>query len=156
MSTTTQLEQFNDAVFYVYELINDETVVEYVGVTKHPNKRLFQHTKIKPHKVKPSSTYGMFYGREDIRMEIIVGFDTRKEALKTEGAIKEENGLLWTEQLQFRKEYCSKAAKKAYEGPNHNVKTRFLCANGEVVSGLWLKRYCKANKLDIKKAVRIL
>jgi hypothetical protein len=62
---------------YVYELINDKGIVEYVGESINPLDRFYQHTK---KKFRPKRGMGRFYGREDISLNILKGFDNHREA----------------------------------------------------------------------------
>ena len=75
---------------FVYELINDECQVEHVGLTNNPDYRFYQHTKLKPH---GSRSQGAFYGREDIRMEIVAAFGARHIAQNFERQHREFLGL---------------------------------------------------------------
>jgi predicted GIY-YIG superfamily endonuclease len=80
-------------MYQVYELLNLHGTVEYVGVTKNPKRRMYQHTKTKPH----GKTGGRFYGRQDLIMNIVKQFDNIKEANLFEGELKLFWGLPWTE-----------------------------------------------------------
>lgn len=82
-------------VHYVYQLKNLEDKVEWVGETHRPSYRFQQHTKWK-------SCNGKFLGREDIRMEIIAQFPTRKQARELERELKIQNGLELTESTARR------------------------------------------------------
>ena len=75
---------------YVYELINLYGSVEYVGETLTPKGRVYSHTKRKPN---GTSSRGLFYGRQDIIMNIVAEFDTLKEARRLETKLKLEYGL---------------------------------------------------------------
>jgi hypothetical protein len=60
---------------YVYELINDKGIVEYVGESINPLNRFKEHTKHKPRR-----GMGKFYGRNDISLNVVKGFDNHKDA----------------------------------------------------------------------------
>lgn len=81
--------------YYVYELINTMGTVEYVGETKQPKRRMYDHTQIKP--IYKSGAFGTFYGRQDLIMNIVTSFADRKEARELEGKLKLMHGLEWTE-----------------------------------------------------------
>lgn len=73
--------------YYVYELVNQEGKVEYIGETKRLKGRFKQH----------HSTQGKFNGRTDLKIKVIKEFNTRKEAREFEGEHKIKNGFEWTE-----------------------------------------------------------
>lgn len=56
--------------YYVYELINNNNEVEYVGMSYRPEYRFRQHINHKP-----SIGVGKFYGRNDLSLHIRKGFD---------------------------------------------------------------------------------
>jgi len=62
---------------YVYELINEKEEIEYVGESKNPQQRFDDHTK---RKFRPGRAMGKFYGREDLTLNVVAEFNTRKEA----------------------------------------------------------------------------
>ena len=66
----------------VYKIVNTEGVVEHVGITE----RTLEH-RFKEHKYEnPAGILGRgkFYGRNDVRIELISEWNTRTEAKKTE------------------------------------------------------------------------
>ena len=65
---------------YVYELRHNNKVV-WVGETKHPDIRLYQHTK---------KSNGKFFGQQ-LTIEVVASFDTKKEA--------------WNYQIELQKKY---------------------------------------------------
>ena len=73
---------------YVYELINLLGTVEYVGETRNPKDRMRMHTK-----VKPGPGCGKFYGRQDIIMNIVAEFGTRREAWKYQCKLQKGYGM---------------------------------------------------------------
>jgi predicted GIY-YIG superfamily endonuclease len=68
-------------MIYVYELRNKNNDVEYIGETKRPKERLWDHR----------SKNGKFAGRYDLTMNILFEFDNRKDA--------------WYKQVELQKEY---------------------------------------------------
>jgi predicted GIY-YIG superfamily endonuclease len=86
--------------YYVYELINLYGTIEYVGETSLPKIRLYDHTRRKPN---GTSTRGLFYGRQDLIMNIVQEFDDRRDARKFETELKIINGLPPTERNNGRK-----------------------------------------------------
>jgi predicted GIY-YIG superfamily endonuclease len=90
-------------MYYVYVLMNEYGIVEYVGETQNPNDRISKH-KTKPHKNKYGDSFacGKFYGRDDIKMEIVKDFKTKDEAKEFEGQLKIELGFEWTERTRGR------------------------------------------------------
>ncbi len=80
--------------YHVYELVNSQGAVEYVGRTTRPVGRMYQHTKTKPI---VSSGHGKFYGRTDLMMNIVKTFTNSKDASRHEGELKLSHGLQWTE-----------------------------------------------------------
>jgi predicted GIY-YIG superfamily endonuclease len=91
---------------YVYVLMNEYGVVEYVGCTKRLDRRLYEHTKCTPTNI----GMGKFHGRTDLILEIVKEFDTRNEAEAYEGELKLQLGFEWTEQT-----YVIKGARKTKE-----------------------------------------
>jgi predicted GIY-YIG superfamily endonuclease len=84
-------------MFYVYELRNQNNIVEYIGETKRPKERLWDHM----------GKNGKFTDRRDITMTILFEFETRKEA--------------WYKQCELQKQYgfesdLDKKIKAAVEG----------------------------------------
>jgi predicted GIY-YIG superfamily endonuclease len=75
-------------MYYVYVLMNEYGIVEYIGETQYINRRYREHTKLKS---------GKFHGRTDLKLEVVKEFSTRKEALKYEGELKLALGFEWTE-----------------------------------------------------------
>lgn len=71
---------------YVYELIKDGQVI-YVGETKNPAIRLYQHTK---------KVGGKFYG-QDLDINVVAGPMSARKALDLEGELKQKYGLEWGE-----------------------------------------------------------
>ena len=80
--------------YFVYELVNLMGTIEYVGRTKDPRRRFGEHTRTKPNK---KNTNGMFYGRQDLLLNVVKSFDDIKDANKLEGELKLSYGINWTE-----------------------------------------------------------
>jgi hypothetical protein len=81
--------------YYVYELINLYGTVEDVGESYRPNVRYREHIYTKPRE--KYHGVGKYYGRQDLVMNIVAEFDTRKEARKLETELKLSYGLEPTE-----------------------------------------------------------
>jgi hypothetical protein len=62
--------------------------VEYVGESKNPQQRFNSHTKVKPGKA-----MGSFYGRQDLLLNIVKSFNTRKEAYAYQCELQSQYGL---------------------------------------------------------------
>ena len=116
--------------YYVYELINLMGTVEYVGETYRPKGRMIQHTKSKS----TISGMGMFYGRQDLVMSIVKGFDNRTDARKLETELKLSYGLEPTE-----RNASSKNIKKAYQKKSKEVLAYKL-------DGTFIGEYCSGRE----------
>jgi predicted GIY-YIG superfamily endonuclease len=81
---------------YVYELINLYGTVEYVGESKNPYRRFRQHTKSK---YEPKRSMGIFYGRQDLILNVVSEYDNYKDALNLEAKLKSNYGFPLTEKL---------------------------------------------------------
>jgi predicted GIY-YIG superfamily endonuclease len=86
------------AEHYVYTLVNNSDVVEYVGTSIDPTYRLRQHINKKPSKSNNSD--GRFYGRKDLQLIIIASFEKSYDAYLLEGKLKIQNGFEWTERTR--------------------------------------------------------
>ena len=69
---------------YVYELYNLLGTIEYVGETIDTKDRLKHH----------KSSQGKFYKRTDISMNIVKGFDNRKDAYQYQCQLQKQYGLI--------------------------------------------------------------
>ena len=69
-------------VYYTYELINFLGTIEYVGQSYRPEYRFRQHTLTKS---------GKFFGRQDLYLNVVSEYTTRKDALLAEGQLKAEH-----------------------------------------------------------------
>ena len=76
--------------YYVYELVNLDGIVEYVGESTRPNKRFYEHLKHKPH---VTNHNGKFYGREDINLNVVAEFETHKEAFEYQCKLQKKYGF---------------------------------------------------------------
>jgi len=83
---------------YVYELINQQGVVEYVGTSINPKNRFKQHIKKKPSTRNNSD--GRFYQRFDLQLIIIKSYDNSYDAYLEEGRLKLKYGFEWTEKTR--------------------------------------------------------
>ena len=84
---------------HVYEL-RTESNVEYVGISKNLDGRLYQHTK---KKYRPASGEGLFNGRTDLTIHSVSQWPTRSLALLEETKVKRSHGIQPTEFLQRSK-----------------------------------------------------
>lgn len=78
---------------YVYVLMNQYGIVEYVGETQNIKKRFKEHT----------CNSGRFANRKDLKIEIVKQFAHRKEAREHEGELKLRLGFEWTEKIRAKK-----------------------------------------------------
>lgn len=69
---------------YVYALMNGDNQVEYIGETKSPKWRLYDHTR---------RTRGRFYGRTDMQIKIISAHQTRFESYRMQCHLQELFGI---------------------------------------------------------------
>jgi hypothetical protein len=65
--------------------------VEYVGESTNPKERYRMHTRSKPSETQRS---GKFYGRQDIIMNIVTEFNSKKEAFDYQCQLQKEYGLI--------------------------------------------------------------
>jgi len=72
---------------YVYKL--ESAVVEHIGHSKNPKFRYQQHIKFKPN----GSSHGKFYGRNDLQLNIVKEFDTRREAYAYQCELQKKYGF---------------------------------------------------------------
>lgn len=84
----------NKSSWSVYEIFDCEGNVIYVGSSKNPKKRFYQHTKTPPSETK--SGHGYFYGREDLDFRIVEsGFQSLSDAMVFEKELHYTHGLDW-------------------------------------------------------------
>jgi len=76
-------------MYYVYELINLQGTVEYVGQSKRPKVRFLQHTKYNP----GTSLHGRFLGRQDLILNVVSCYETKAEVLQAEYELQKFWGL---------------------------------------------------------------
>jgi predicted GIY-YIG superfamily endonuclease len=74
--------------YFVYELINLLGTVEYVGETRDPKRRFRQHVGSKP-----GIGTGKFYKRQDLFMNIVSEYATKKEAFDKQCELQTSYGL---------------------------------------------------------------
>ena len=70
--------------FHVYELVDKNEKVIYVGQTTNPDVRYVKHTRNKR---------GKFYHDDEVRMVVVATFDCRKFALAFEEKLQSFHGL---------------------------------------------------------------
>ncbi len=75
---------------YVYDLVDSDGQIVYVGQSKDPQRRLYEHT---------NRHDGQFKGREDLSLNIISRHRLREKALEAEGKRKLSLGFEWTEKI---------------------------------------------------------
>ena len=150
----TQVTQFTDANWYIFEILDSSENVLWLGLTKNPNQRLNQLTRLKPHKERPNSSYGMFYG-QNVTMNVVAGFDQKKEALEALEILKEESDPDYERKKAERKVICSRAGRATVESGNHNMQVRYRCPDGHVTTKMLFKRYCLRHGLDSSKAEKL-
>ena len=128
---------------YVYELINFMGTVEYVGETKNPNKRFYQHTKLKFTGV---SGNGKFYGRQDLVINVVKEFNDTKSCFRYETELKLYHGLVPSEHLTRRMNGINNSAKAVIIT---NIKT------GEIKEFYGLQNACQNMGLNTGEAGRV-
>lgn len=138
-----------ERLHYVYVLKQeaDDKIVE-VGETTNVTKRLFQHTKVRPNK---NHGHGHFYGRTDLRIEIIGTFFSRHYALAMEELVKLENNIPLTEYMRNRKGGLNAGPISM---PKIN-RTKVLCPDGKITTVPHATKYCKRRGLDPKEIVKL-
>lgn len=82
---------------YVYVLMNEYGIVEYVGQTNNTNTRMRNHMGKQTYTNTGIVHNGKFNGRTDLTIEVVKEFDKRKDALNYEGELKMQLGFEWTE-----------------------------------------------------------
>ena len=85
---------------YVYEIVNTLGTVEYVGETVNIENRFKQHTKKKT---------GKFFGRNDLSINAVAEFLTKKEAYSYQIELQKSYGL------KTDKDHCAEIARKNRE-----------------------------------------
>lgn len=70
-------------IHYVYAIVNSKGEYEHIGETKNPQMRLCGH----------KSNVGKFHNRNDIEMEILDHFYSKKEAYNRQIELQNEYGL---------------------------------------------------------------
>ena len=102
--------------YYVYELINQQGEVEYVGRTTDPHQRLIEHRKKR----------GRFPKRYDLQLKIVKEFKTSTPASLYEGKLKTKYNMEWTERTASVKGgkkggEIAKQTEQIYELGNSNI-----------------------------------
>ncbi len=96
--------------YYVYTLTDESGDVVYVGETKNPKQRLYDHTRRKP-----APGHGLFYGKH-LQLELVGQFLTKKEAWWFQVKLQTLLGLE-TDYVKLRNgatfESCSKGGKRS-------------------------------------------
>lgn len=140
--------------YKVYELIDQQENIVYVGLSKRPEGRYYDHIVRKP----TQSGRGKFHGRHDLNLRIHSEHPNRKEAWLAEGTRKLELGMEWTEQeIRVKNGYDSLTSGKIRKG-QISAQARIVCEHCGIESnklnyGKWHGKNCKlqiANKLSSK------
>jgi len=84
-------------MWYVYELRNESGKIEYVGVSIQPKKRFRFHTTARP---RNDNGCGYFFGRTDLKLNIVGEYNIKELALAEEGRLKILNNFEWTEKTK--------------------------------------------------------
>ena len=141
---------------YVYQIIDNSGKILHIGKTMDLERRFAQHTKWKGY---GDSSAGLFYGRTNIKLEIVKEFNDKKECTKFEGEYKIQNGFIWTEKEQWkdfgRKSVESGHLKRVRTGPNGINNQLVRCPDGHITNHAWKKRYCEKHNLDVNLCERI-
>ena len=82
----------------VYELVNLMGTVEYVGETVNARRRFNNHKSNSK-----GNGSGKFYGRQDIFMNIVKDFDTKKEAYDYQIKLQKDYGLVTDDESRNHK-----------------------------------------------------
>jgi len=78
----------------VYTIVNTQNEIEYIGCTSNPKRRWYNHTYWFQ-----GPGIGKFYGRTDVRMEVVKEFDNRREGWDYEAELKLQHGFELTEEI---------------------------------------------------------
>ena len=71
-------------IWHVYELVNSNGIVEYVGETINPYKRWYNH----------KCKNGKFHNRNDIKMNTIKQFDNHNDAYVYQCVLQKQYGFI--------------------------------------------------------------
>lgn len=110
---------------YVYKLINQQNIVEYIGATKDPEYRFKSHTIYKHN--------SPFCNRKDLQLIIVDQFETRKEAFAAEKKLKKEYNLFIGEEVG------PKSRRKFTEEEVKDIKNQYL--NNNITQRQLAKQY---------------
>lgn len=120
---------------YVYLLADSNNKVEYIGETKRPKGRFYQHTKSKPN----GSSCGKFYGRTDITMHVVNEFDNKKDAFNY--------------QCELQKQYGFKTDREINKGRNHTIDTKLKISKNRIGKGIGSRdKFTEEHKQKLKEA----
>ena len=123
-------------MIYLYLLKDTEDNVVYAGQTVNTTRRFREHTQSRP----LHSGRGLFYGRTDLRLEVVTIVDTVKEARKIEDQLKEKynlfNGERWTGPILSRRAITQEDADKIRElkgvYPQTKLAKMFNCSRSTI------------------------
>ena len=118
--------------WYVYELINLMGTIEYVGETTRPIQRFANHIK---HKQKKGNGIGLFYGRQDIIMNIVSKHDSKSAAFTYQCELQKKYGLKTDREKYSKKDSIETKNKKS------------ICKLGKKIPQ-WVKDKIRATMLE--------
>ena len=129
--------------WYVYEIVNLMGTIEYVGESTRPYERFINHTK---HKGSPNNSFGRFYGRTDVFMNLAAEFDNKIDAFEYQCELQKQYGLI----SDRDKHANNKSYRKANIILQYDINGNFikeypsLCKAGETLSiaKQMIKRVC--------------
>lgn len=119
--------------WYVYQIVNENNEVEYVGKTARPKQRWSQHKA----KEKYSSGQGAFGNRTDVKFEIINEFKSERNAELYELQCKLSLGLPITE------------SKLVGSNLMKVVPVKVICAKTGNELGIYSSIHKAANELNV-------
>ena len=112
---------------YVYELRDTNGNVIDVGITKDPDRRMFEHISRKPTKY---ASIGKYYGRKDLTMHLVTDLIPVSKAMSIEDNLKKEYGIERTEKIAQVKGGKTAGKLKRVLSDNDVREIRRLCSNG--------------------------
>jgi predicted GIY-YIG superfamily endonuclease len=119
---------------YVYELYNLVGTIEYVGETIDTKRRFQNHIK---------SKIGKFYGRTDISINVVKGFDIRKDAYQHQCQLQKQYGLITDSEIHSKANKGKIASNKAKP---HSIETKLKISSTMKSKQVGTKLGIKNNK----------
>lgn len=128
--------------YIVYEIIDDNDNVLYVGCTSDLNRRFKQHTQ-----THPKHGHGKFYKRIDVKIKEVKRFTEKREARQFETDHKIANNLKPTEYLQ----QIAHARKGGLASGKISSKIEYTCPYcGRIIKGAAYFKHLKTHKPNEK------